>query len=244
VPAERSTTDAGLAARFGRGPRAGLTPEGMPSVRVLLPLAAAILIGCGSPAPSSDAPRPAPVVREATIKEVLGPWQAAPFRLPPGFILGADQACRRDLAADLPAGIVIAVADARGAGVVQLWYVGPNGASATCNDLTLGPDGSWVWMGGGSTGHQGAEWPAIAANAIVITDDSAAGRPITRSYLAGRSGAAIVAVRILRPGLIPVEASVANAWWGAWVEGAFPPQTVIRGYGAAGQVLAEANPDQ
>ena len=133
----------------------------------------------------------------------------------------------------------VAVADARGAGFVQLWYAGLPGNFGSCNDVTLNRDGSWTALGGGGYGQFEQGWPVLVATGIQVTDHSSSGRPVLRSYLAGRIGQAIVAVRLVRPGQIPVEAAVANGWWGLWVEGAFPPGTVVRGFGASGQPLAE-----
>jgi hypothetical protein len=197
--------------------------------------AAIFFAGCGSPEPVATDP----VERVATLLEVRGPWRAVPYQLSPAALAAADRACRESLAPTMPAGAQVVVADARGEAVVQLWYEAPNGGFASCNDVQIREDGTFGPGSGGGTGFMGMPWPVLQPTEIVVTDRTASGRPITRSYVAGRFGPAIVGVQILRPGLVPVEASVANGWFGAWVEGEFAGGTAFRGFDAIGQQLID-----
>ncbi len=200
-------------------------------------LAAIVFAGCGSPEPVATEGAAQPVRRVATIAEVRGQWRSVPYQLDPAVVAAADRACRESLALDMPAGAHVVVADARGEGVIQLWYEAPNSGVANCNDVEVHEDGTFVAMGGGGTGFMPG--PVLRPTELVVTDQSGSGRPITRSYLGGRLGPAIVRVQILRPGLVPVEASVANGWFGGWVEGQFAPGTVVRGFDAIGQQVIQ-----
>lgn len=211
------------------------------AARLRAMLVGLLLTGCGSTAPRDAVPTTAPLVREGTLADVVGPWQQVPFRLPPGATVAADRACRESIGIDFPADAELAVVDARGGRVVQLWYAGPNGASASCSDVELQADGSWAALGGTGAGHMGNGWPELGATDIVLTDNGSSGRPITRSYLAGRLGSDIATVRLLLPGQLPLQATVGNGWWGAWVNGEFPARTVIQGLNAAGEAVGEAN---
>lgn len=206
---------------------------------IKLVLAAIACAGCGSAQPAatqSAAPR---VDHVATLDDLLGDWRPVPYQLTPAVLAAVDRACRESIGQDMVAGARIAVADARGEGVIQLWYEAPEGWTGSCIDTELRADGTFRFPGSYGSGGSGNVGRILQPTELVLVDRSEVshGPNMTRSYVGGRFGPAIVRVQIQRPGLVPVEASVGNGWFGAWVEGKFGPGTVVRGLNGKGVQL-------
>ena len=63
-----------------------------------------------------------PRVQIATLAELTGPWRATPLKLDPALRARVADFCRREI--QLPPGVVPAVVDARGEGVVAVRMTG------------------------------------------------------------------------------------------------------------------------
>jgi hypothetical protein len=170
-----------------------------------------------------------------------GPWSPNPIALPGPILQAIDAACRGSMQ-PFPVGVDLVVVDARGLGVVQANYAGPNGAGATCVDMSIDQGGRATASGGGSTGQGGGPPHAVAANTLESGGGMSSGQPVTSSVTLGRAGPGIARVAILIPGQPLTTASFANGWYLAWFPGAWPPGTTVLGLDALGQKVAEAMP--
>ena len=204
---------------------------GRPYTQVVTPrlvLMAAVLfaaVACGS-----ESPPPARVPAGA----IDGPWQAAPFALPGQLVEAVDRACRGGFD-EFPQQTQLMVIDARGAGHAEAQYAAPNGDEASCI-ATIDAAGRVTWNGGGS-GSLGKDWPVLKGFEL----EASGGYGSTgASTTAGRAGAGIARVVIVRPGQPPVTASLASGWYLAWVPGDWPPGTKVFGFDPLGQRVAEA----
>jgi hypothetical protein len=170
-----------------------------------------------------------------------GPWSPNPIALPGPILQAVDAACRGSML-PFPVGVDLVVVDARGRGVVQAQYAGPNGAEAMCNDMAIDDRGHVMAEGGGSTSQGGAPHPEGAPNTLDPSGSMSSGQPVTSSVTLGRAGPGIARVAILMPGQPLTTASFANGWYLAWFPGAWPPGTTVLGFDALGQKVAEAIP--
>ena len=165
---------------------------------------------------------------------ILGAWRAEPVPIPPNLVPRVDQACRANLGADLPAGAVISLIDARGGGVLQTYYYASvSGGWASCTDMAVDRLG----------GVSAERFHAVSGGTeeldpleLEFTDFNWSGDdPITASYLVGRSGAGIARVEIRSPGQPSIVASSANGWWAAWTPGPMPARWSIVAVDALGR---------
>jgi len=173
---------------------------------------------------------------------LVGLWQTAPLTLTRSAILNADQACRAWIQ-DPPDGLRvvdandlrIAVIDARGAGRIQMHYVGRAGATASCFDMPIDAFGH-VKAGGG-----GAEIPDHEPPPLGPTEISTEGGTSTEDSTVqlGRVGESIVKVVIMRPKEEPITASLANGWYLAWWPDTVGPGAKAVGSDASGLPVAE-----
>lgn len=170
-----------------------------------------------------------------------GPWSPNPIALPGPILQAVDAACRGSML-PFPVGVDLVVVDARGRGIIQANYAGPNGAGATCIDMTVDDRGRVTAMGGGGTGQGGGPLPALAANTLEPGGGMSSGDPINSSVTLGRAGPGIARVAIVIPGQPLTTASFANGWYIAWWPGAWPPGTTVVGLDALGQKVAETTP--
>lgn len=189
----------------------------------------------GSPttsAPSETAPA---AVDPTLVASLLGPWQAEPLPIPLNFVPRVDQACRANLAADLPVGAVLTVIDARGGGVLQAFYASATGGWASCTPMFLDPLGGVKAERGHIVGA-GAIVEVLDPLELEFVEFTWSGEPrITASYLVGRAGAGVARVEIRSPGQPSVVASSANGWWAAWTPGPLPARWRIVALDALGR---------
>ena len=128
-----------------------------------------------------DVPPPGPI---------LGRWRAEPVQVPPNLAGRADQACREVFGRDVPGGAVLALIDARGEGVLDVYYGGAGGSWASCTHMVVGPLGGVRGERGHIVSFEGTEVPAPLKIAFIDFTWSSQ-RPITASYLVGWAGAAV-----------------------------------------------------
>lgn len=219
----------------------------MRAVALLFVAASVALTGCGSDAtPTASSAGDGGVqfgLPPGTEAQVLGPWSATPFSLPPAIVAKMDVACRTSMQ-PFPAGVSLVVVDARGTGAAQLYYAGANGANASCNDVHLSGNGTVEALGGGSTGMASAPFNALAPTGLVLTDQSGTGRPpnTTASYLAGRVGPGIKALFLVLANGKSARATLTNGWFAVWFPGDLGRGWFLRGLDATGAQAVQFSP--
>jgi hypothetical protein len=208
---------------------------------VALALAVALAVGAcdavseatASPSASTDVVVNQPPV--AVEAQILGPWQATPFRLPAQTIARVDAACRASMP-EFPVNVQLVILDARGEGMVQLYYANGIGDSAECNDVAIRRNGEIVPQGGGGVGH-GLPLRPLRPDELEIFSQTGNGRPIVASQLAGRVGASIVRVMLRTKDGKLAQASLDRGWFAVWfpgdVSGGF-----VAGYDVFGNEIA------
>ena len=211
--------------------------------RVLATLVAAMLavLACGGDGEVINQP-----VRVATLAELTGPWRATPLILDPALRARAADVCRREI--ELPGGVVPAVMDARGEGVVTVRMTGA--IEASCDALEIPADGGVMGAGGGW--HQNPErLPAVPDTELTqLTRGRIDGGGLTVKgwSVHGRAGAAIAVVQLTLAGGPVVTATLESGWFSAWwpaiiaddLEIAPFPQVVIQGFDSTGALLHSA----
>ena len=197
----------------------GLTPP-LSAIATLMPIETASAI---------------PIAKTTPTAAQVGPWSPKPFDLDPALLAAVDRSCRASLA-PFPAGAELVVADARGEGLVQAYFAGPNGAWARCDNVMLAMDGE-VRAAGGGKSITAAPLPPLDGAELEVTESGGSSPPDV-SYVYGRVGADIVRVVIDGPSLPRLEASLANGWFAAWVPRMWPSVWWVRGLDASGVVVA------
>lgn len=166
---------------------------------------------------------------------LAGPWQSTPFSLAGPILQAVDQACRGSMP-EFPQQTQLTVVDARGGGLIQAHYTSPDGAEATCVDMTVNAAGRVEALGGGGTGFAGHALPPLEANEL----SSAGGMGSDRSTVTyGRAGAGISQVVVLMPGHVPIRASLANGWYLVWWPGEWAQGSKVVGFDVLGEQVAE-----
>lgn len=174
--------------------------------------------------------------------DIHGPWSATPIPIPAPVAAAADRACR-GMMQPFPQGVQLVVIDARGEGILQIAYAGPDGSGAQCNDMTVDQQGRVQAMGGGSAGQgDGQRLPDVPPNELQPGGSSRSGDPVSSSVTIGRAGRGIAAVGIIIPGQRPITASFANGWYLAWWPGEWPAGTTVIGLDSKGQKVVETTP--
>jgi hypothetical protein len=210
---------------------------------VAIALAAVVaLAGCGEGTTDTG-----PIRRPATLADLAGPWQAAPFLLDPGLRERVIQACRREI--EMRPGGVAAVVDARGGRVATVRMTGAS--AGACSALEITASGDIVGAGGGWSG--GAEVLRAAGDSelVVVETATVEGGNLTGQgwSVTGRIGRNIVSVVAETADRTVVQATVENGWFSVWwpvrlpVQDGFAPPPVVpftvRAYDASAQVVAE-----
>jgi hypothetical protein len=205
-------------------------------------LAASIVTACGESAPDPVGP---PVARIATLAELRGAWQAAPFALDPQILGRVEQACRRDM--EVPAGGRLAIVDVRGAAVVTVRITG---VMASCDALEITADGQVTGAGSGSSGGAERLAPLGPAELVGVERTIVGGGDLKVEgwSVHGRVGGAIAAVEVVPRNGAPVIATLMNGWFAAWwpagpnqhplIDQSSPP-FAVRAYDAGGLLVAE-----
>ncbi len=195
-------------------------------------VALVVAAGCAGAEAPEQLPPAAPAV--ATLEQLLGPWQPTPLTPGATLIAAADAACR---AFTRPQGPLV-LADARGGGVVQVFYVGANGDASECNQMRISPTGSVDAHSGGGT-SRGEPFPAIDPLGLEVVGGGSStvanGEPISAATF-GRAGAGIARVQVEVAGQPPIVATLANGWFAAWWPG--PPHGTVVGLDGGGMVVA------
>ena len=172
--------------------------------------------------------------------DLWGPWQAQPIAIPAALLPRVDAACR---AAMQPFPTVPLVAlDARGDGLIQALFSGPNG-EAFCQDMKVTREGKVEALGGGFTSRgQPAPGPAPFALENAGGMGSGGGPNGGRVVALGRAGPGITAVVIDVPGQGRLSASLTNGWYIAAFPGNWPRGTKVIGLDATGDEVATTGP--
>jgi hypothetical protein len=199
----------------------------------------------GEAAPALPPQAPAPIA------QLVGPWQPQPFVLDPALRSRIEQACRRDTERG-PASTA-ALVDVRGGGVAVVRMVGQD--AGTCDALEITGAGQINGAGGAWRADGVEQLPPIEATELTDAQvGSVGGGSLTvQGWSAiGRAGPAIASVEIEPAGAQAVLATLENGWFAGWWPANVPPDrlgdpalapdVVIRGYDAAGALLAEVRP--
>lgn len=200
--------------------------------------------GCGDEEPVPQVP----MLRPATVNDLVGPWQATPFLLDPALRARIEQACRRDI--EMPPGSVAAVVDVRGASVATIRMTGQTPGS--CDALEVTNRGEAVGAGGGWRQDQPEPLPPIGPRELGgIERQTVQGGSLTVKgwSVYGRVGNAVRIVGVEPQNGPPLVATLENGWFAAWwpVQPGDPnmdegrqPRVLVRAYDAFGATLDEA----
>ena len=205
-----------------------------------------LAVACGGEA----APEAVPDAR-ASLLQLTGPWQPRPFVLDPALRSRVEQACRRDM--QRGPGNTAALVDVRGGGVAVVRMVGQG--AGRCDALEITPAGHINGAGGGDTAGGVEQLAPIDATALAEAQiGSIGGGSLTIQgwSVIGRAGPGIASVEIEPAGAPAVLATLENGWFAGWWPANVPPDrlgdpalapvVVVRGYDAAGALLAEVRP--
>jgi hypothetical protein len=165
-----------------------------------LVMTASIVLACGGSVSATPA--------------VLGPWQPQPFAVLDDTLARAAEAACRDRTPQA-AGLAVVLHDQRGDGLDTVLFAGPGG-EATCQ-VAGASDGSITWR----TSSANSDMPRAAPDPLSLAIDgmgSSSGSDLeTISDITGRTGAGVVAVRILLTDGNEVTATTSSgrfyAWW-------------------------------
>ena len=188
----------------------------------------------------------------ATGQDVAGPWRPAPLVLDPTLRDRIALTCRRDM--ERKPTSVVAVIDARGLEVAVVRMTGDS--AGTCDALQISAAGQVNGAGGGWTQDGVEQLDAIGEEEIKGVELGNVGGGDLKAQgwsVMGRAGAAIASVVIETPGQPQILASLENGWFAAWWPAVIPnlgrgqgappqPEYIVRGFDAAGTLLAEYKP--
>jgi hypothetical protein len=154
------------------------------------------------------------IQRPATLQDLVGPWQAAPFALDPAFRATVAATCRRDI--EFGVGSVPSVMDARGAGVVTVRMTGPE--SGSCDALEIAGNGQVSGAGGGWRGGKTDAKALEPGQLSAIETQSVEGGNLKVQgwSVYGRAGPGIAAVRVETVTGVVVTATLEGGWFAAW----------------------------
>jgi hypothetical protein len=192
--------------------------------RSTLVATALLVLACDPSAPSTT--------------DLLGPWQARPFEaLDGGLAATAEGLCPERLpqAADL----TLVLHDQRGRGIDTVLYAGPTD-TATCQVLE-GADGSVTFLTGGASSGAPGEIPGPLSLLVDSMVSSSGSDVETVSEILGRTGAGVVAVRILLSDGNEVLATTSNGWFYAWWPGDATAAS-LAGDDATGRMVTSVTP--
>ena len=193
-------------------------------------LAAATLVtfavaGCGA-----DNPDP------VEVHAISEPWRPEPFAVAPEVLASARGPCldMQQRAPNMPQGVSLAVADARGGSKILLVYAGPN-AEADCLVEILPSGDAGPTSGGSSVGDA---FQPMAAGAVKSEGGSSIeDGPNPVSSIVGRAGPGVARVVVSLAGGRQVAATLGpSGWFAAW----WPDATAVSGltaYDGAGAVI-------
>lgn len=194
-----------------------------------------------------DALRPAP----ASLLQLTGPWQPRPFVLDQAMRSSVEQVCRRDM--ERGPGNTAALVDVRGSGVAVVRMVGQGAGMCEALEITIG--GQITGAGGGWTAGGVEQLAPIEATELMDVQFGSIGGgnlKVQGWSMSGRAGPGIASVEIAPVGVPAILATLENGWFAGWWPANLPPdglggpapqpEVVVRGYDAAGTLLAEVRP--
>ena len=187
----------------------------------------------------------------ASVLQLTGPWQQRPFVLDPALRGSIEQACRSDM--ERGPGSVAAIVDVRGKAVAVVRMTGQG--AGTCDSLEITPGGQV--NGAGSGEMAGGLEQLLPIEATEIADariGTVGGGSLTVQgwSVIGRAGSDIASVEIAPVGgpRFLLRSRTAGSPGGGPQTCRRPtleiqttaPDVVVRGYDAAGTMLAEVRP--
>ncbi len=192
--------------------------------RSALVATAFLVLACGVSTPSAAS--------------IQGPWQARPFEsLDDGLAQAAEAACREKT--PQTGGMAAVLHDQRGRGIDTVVFAGPDD-QATCQ-VSEAADGTVTWRTGGT----GTGLPAGLPDPLSLRVDGMASTSgsdgETVSDISGRTGAGVVAVRILLSDGSEVLATTSNGWFYAWWPGEATAAS-LSGDDVTGRMVASVTP--
>jgi hypothetical protein len=187
----------------------------------------------------------------APIAQLIGPWQPQPFVLDLALRGRVEQTCRRDM--ERGPNSVAALVDVRGGGVAVVRMVGED--AGTCDALEITGTGQINGAGGGWRADGVEQLGPIGATELADAQVGSVGGGSLKVQgwsVIGRAGADIASVVVEPAGVPPILATMENGWFAGWWPANLPPDrqgdpalapaVVVRGYDAAGTLLAEVRP--
>ena len=207
----------------------------------LLAITLLLVVGCGDSKTDLQEAQADP----ASIAQLTGPWLQEPVVLDLPLRNRIELACRR-LIGPLP-GSIVAVMDARGAGVVIVRMTGRT--PGTCPALEITGEGTVNSTGGGWRNDDGPDRLKALGDAEladIVRGAVDRGRPQVEGFsVIGRAGAGISSVVVEPPGQQSVQTTLDGGWFAGWwptaiSNGEIREPTVIRGLDAEGTPIAEA----
>lgn len=212
-------------------------------------IVALLVTSLGLGACGSEDPVPqVPMLRPATPRDLVGPWQATPFLIDPVLRAKVEQTCRRDI--EMPPGSFAIVVDARGERVVTVRMSGRSPGS--CDALEVTEHGQVSGAGGGWRQDQPEALPPIEPSSIGAVERQTVqggGLTVKGWSVYGRVGSGVTVVGVEPQNGPSLIATVENGWFAAWwpVQPGDPnmdegrqPKVLVRAYDAFGMSLDEA----
>lgn len=213
----------------------------LPTVGLAL---AAALGGCALDSTPSATVAPtaaptSPAIDAELTQRLRGPWSPVPITLPPDVVAIVDRACRAERREH--GRLELVVVDARGEGLVHVFYVADGEFSTTnCLDMEVNPFGEIEALGFGNSDP--TPLPSPGEHDLIVWHQTREEAPRSIYHIAGLAGPRIATVRLTADGKVPIVASLANGWFAAWILGEDYPRITIRGYDATGSEVDAIQP--
>jgi len=172
------------------------------------------------------------------LADLRGAWSPTPVTLSAAAMDIVDRVCRTTYP-DALASLELAIVDARGAAIVNAWFVGTTGGNFGCEGLRIDPTGALLPAGFGSGTDASDAIPRPAADEVIAWYTTHQEAPMSTIAAAGLIGSNIAEVRFTAEAKPPIAATIMNGWFAAWLPDDWPRLT-LRGYDADGvEVYAE-----
>ena len=163
---------------------------------------------------------------------LLGPWNPTPVAIDGGIMGVADRVCRTIHGESLWA-YELQIVDARGAAILNAFYVGMAGGNFACENLLIDSFGQLHADGFGSGTDPSEGIPRPRPNEVIAWYGTHQEAPRSMITSAGLVGSNVAEVRFTADGKPDIVATVMNGWFAAWLPDEWARLT-LRGYDADG----------